>query len=281
MKPLLPLAGRYIAGTEIEDAIEAARRLNSVRIKAAIDNLGENVHTEAEAAESVAEYLKLLDAIKKSGVDANVSLKLTHLRLDVSDEIAYKNAEAIVKKALHAGNSVRLDMEGSAYTQRTLDLFFRLRSNYDNVGVAIQSYLSRSAKDVAAIIAIKGSVRLVKGAYKEPPNIAFPDKKEVDANFLKFMRELLLKGAMPAIATHDEKLINAAISFAEANKIPKDSFEFEMLLGIKRTLQRRLAEQGFGVRVYVPYGKNWGPYTLRRLRERKENIWFVLKNLLD
>lgn len=281
MRPLLPFAGRYIAGTGIEDAVKAAKRLNSIGIKAAIDNLGENVKTEAEASESVAEYLKLLDAIKTSGVESSISMKLTHLGLDVSYELAYKNAETIVKKAHEAGNSVRLDMEGSAYTQRTLDLFFRLRSIYDNVGVAVQSYLRRSAEDVAALINAKASVRLVKGAYKEPPCIAFPDKKDVDANFHALMEKLLLKGNMPAIATHDEKLINAAISFAEANKIPKDSFEFEMLLGIKRTLQRRLAEQGFQVRVYVPYGKDWLPYTLRRFRERKENVWFVLKNLLD
>jgi len=293
VKPLLPFAGRYIAGTEIKDAIEAAQKLNSVGIMAAIDNLGENVRTEAEAAQSVAEYLKLIDAIKKNGVDASVSLKLTHLGLDVggyppvSDDVAYKNVEIIVKKALAAGvsggypSAVRLDMEGSAYTQRTLDVFFKLRSKYENVGVAIQSYLRRSAEDVAAIIAVKGSVRLVKGAYKEPPQAAFPDKKDVDANFLKLMQTLLLNGTMPAIATHDEKLINEAISFVEANKIPKDAFEFEMLLGIKRTLQRDLANRGFRVRVYVPYGKNWGAYTLRRLRERKENIWFVVKNIFD
>ncbi|MBI5970378.1 MAG: proline dehydrogenase family protein [Deltaproteobacteria bacterium] len=274
------MAGRYIAGTEIEDAVEAARRLNSEGIMAAIDNLGENVRTEAKAAQSVSEYLKLLDAIVKRGVGSSVSLKLTHLGLDVSGDVAYENAEAIVKKALAAGISVRLDMEGAAYTQRTLDVFFKLRSRYENVGVAIQSYLRRSAADVAAIIAAKGSVRLVKGAYKEPPQIAFPDKKDVDANFLKLMQGLLLNGKMPAIATHDESLVNGAITFAEANKIPKDAFEFEMLLGIKRGLQRDLADRGFRVRVYVPYGKNWGPYTLRRLRERKENIWFVLKNLI-
>ncbi len=279
--PLLPFAGRYIAGTEIADAIEAARRLNSVRIKAAIDNLGENVRASASADAAVSEYLKLLDAIEKSDVDSSVSLKLTHLGLDVSDDLAYRNAEAIVKKAREFNNSVRLDMEGSLYTQRTLDVFFRLRSKYDNVGVAIQSYLRRSAEDVNSLIAAKASVRLVKGAYKEPPEIAFPDKKEVDANFKTLMRELLLSGDMPAIATHDEKLIDKAISFAEAEKIPKDSFDFEMLLGIKRKLQKDLAARGFRVRVYVPYGKDWLPYTLRRMRERKENVWFVLKNIFD
>lgn len=281
MRPLLPFAGRYIAGTELADAIAAARRLNARGIAAAIDNLGENVRTEAGAAASVEEYSRLLDAIKNSGVDSTVSLKLTHLGLDLSDDRAFVNAEAVVKKALEAGNSVRLDMEGSAYTQRTLDVFLRLRAEHENVGVAIQSYLRRSEADVALLIEKKVSVRLVKGAYKEPPEIAFPDKKDVDANFRRLMRELLLKGNMPAIATHDPGLISDAISFAEANNIPKDTFGFEMLLGIKRTLQRDLAARGFRVSVYVPYGKNWLPYILRRLRERKENIWFVLKNLWD
>lgn len=278
---LAPFAKRYIAGKNITDAIAAARELNSERIKATIDNLGENVADESEAAASVNEYLELLGRISSDGVDSTVSLKLTHMGLDISDELAYGNARAVVKKAHELGNFVRLDMEGSKYTQRTIDILLRLHDEYRNCGVAIQCMLRRSPADVRLLTDKGASVRLVKGAYKESPEIAFPGKDEVDANFSALMRELLLKGARPAIATHDEKLINDAINFTARNNIPKDRFEFQMLLGIKRTLQKKLAKNGYTVRVYVPYGANWLPYTLRRLRERKENVYFVLKNIFD
>lgn len=279
--PLFFFARRYIAGVDKASAIEAAKRLNALRISATIDNLGENVKNAAEAEESVREYLGLLDEIKRAGVDSTVSLKLTHLGLDISDELAKKNAEAVMEKALEYGNFVRLDMEGSAYTQKTLDVLLSLRKKYPNVGVAIQSYLLRSAEDVKKLITAKTSVRLVKGAYKEPPEIAFKDKKDVDKNYSVLMKELLLKGVRPAIATHDEKLIEEAKRIARENNIPKEGFEFQMLLGIKRTLQKRLSSEGYKVRVYVPYGPRWLPYTLRRFRERKENIFFVLKNIFD
>lgn len=274
-------ARRYIAGETGKDAIVAARILNGSGIRATIDNLGENVKDASETKETVKEYLSLLDEINKANVNSTISLKLTHLGLDISEELTARNAGTIVEKALSLKNFVRLDMEGSAYTQKTVDMALRLRGLYPNVGVAIQSYLLRSAADVDLLIKEGVSVRLVKGAYKEPPEIAFEVKSDVDRNYETLMKKLLLNGTRPAIATHDEKLINGAIRFAEENSIPKDRFEFQMLLGIKRTLQKKLAEEGYTVRVYVPYGKNWLPYTLRRLGERKENFLFVVKNIFD
>ncbi|MBI5588231.1 MAG: proline dehydrogenase family protein [Deltaproteobacteria bacterium] len=274
-------AKRYIAGTDKLDAIEAARRLNALNISAAIDNLGENVRNASGAQAPVTEYLGLLDEIKKSGVDSVVSLKLTHLGLDISEELAAENAGVIVKKAQEYGNFVWFDMESSAYTERTVDILLALRKQYPNVGVAVQSCLFRSAGDVKRLIEHRAAVRLVKGAYREPPEIAFKDKKDVDANFSLLMRELLLKGSRTAVATHDTALIEEAIRFAKENNISKERFEFQLLFGIKRTLQKRLASEGYRVRVYIPYGAEWLPYTLRRLGERKENWIFVLKNIFD
>lgn len=282
MKGLLELiAKRYIAGRTIEDAVRAARELNGFKLSAIIDNLGENVRSPKEAEGTVGEYSALLDAIRKENIDSTVSLKLTHLGLDISEDLAKKNAEAIIKKAVEDKNLVWFDMEGSAYTQRTIDIFLELKKKYPNVGIAIQTALLRSAADIKTLIENNAGVRLVKGAYKEPAQTAFQEKKDVDANFSKLMKELLLKGNHPAIATHDEKLIKEAIAFAKENNIPKERFEFQMLLGIKRGLQKKLAEEGYHVGVYIPYGTNWLPYTMRRLRERKENIYFVVRNMFD
>ncbi|MCR4287468.1 MAG: proline dehydrogenase family protein, partial [Deltaproteobacteria bacterium] len=242
---------------------------------------GENVKAKAEADEAVREYLALLDGIQKAKADSTVSLKLTHMGLNISEKLAKENAEKIIRKAEKLNNFVRFDMEGSAYTERTIGIFLSLHKKYPNTGIAIQSALKRSADDIETLIREKASVRLVKGAYKEPPEIAFEEKEAVDRNYEKLMKKLLLKGTRPAIATHDERLIDEAIDFVEKNGIPKDSFEFQMLLGIKRSLQKRLAKEGYSVRVYVPYGRNWLPYTLRRLRERKENLYFVVKNIFD
>ncbi|OGP14185.1 MAG: hypothetical protein A2054_09395 [Deltaproteobacteria bacterium GWA2_55_10] len=278
---LLLIARRYIAGAERQDAIRAALSLNRLNIKATIDNLGENVRTEAEAAATVSEYLSLLDDIKRSGADSQVSLKLTHMGLDISAELAKNNVETVIKKAVELDNFVRFDMEGSAYTQATIDIFHKLRRKYPNIGIAFQSALKRSRHEAETITAAGGSIRLVKGAYKEPPDLAFQDKKDVDRSFEEIMKMLLVSGTRPAIATHDLKLIDEVKRFAAEKGISKESFDFEMLLGIKRTLQRTLAAEGYTMRVYVPYGKDWLPYTLRRLRERKENIWFVVKNIFD
>ncbi len=282
MKRLLFLfARRYIAGTTMTEAVEAAKRLNAWNISATIDNLGENVKKPSEAATAVSEYSLLLEGIKASGADSTVSLKLTHLGLDISTELAEENAVAIVEKAHSLGNFVRFDMESSAYTERTLAVLHSIRKRCPNVGVAIQSALLRSSDDVKKLIESNTSVRLVKGAYKEPPDIAFKDKKDVDANYSLLMKELLQKGVRTAIATHDEALIEEAKRFTKERNIPADSFEFQMLLGIKRTLQRTLAKEGYRIRVYVPYGPEWMAYTLRRFRERKENWIFVLKNIFD
>ena len=282
MKGLLAFfAKRYIAGEERKDAIRVVRHLNSQGILATIDNLGEHVKEPSHAEDAVREYLSLLDDIRDGGVNSSVSLKLTHFGLDISDEIAEGNLRGIIKKASELNNFVTFDMEGSRYTQRTIDTFLRLHEKYTNIGIAIQSYLYRSPMDVRLLIEKGASVRLVKGAYKEPTQIAFPKKRDVDKNFEELMKSLLLKGNYPAIATHDERLINEAIRFADENGIPKERFEFQMLLGIKRKLQKRLADSGYKVRVYIPYGADWLPYTLRRLRERKENLFFVIKNLFE
>lgn len=282
MKGLLAFfAKRYIAGEERKDAIRVVRHLNSQGILATIDNLGEHVKEPSHAEDAVREYLGLLDDIMDGGVNSSVSLKLTHFGLDISDEIAEGNLRVIIKKASELNNFVTFDMEGSRYTQRTIDTFLRLHEKYTNIGIAIQSYLYRSQMDVRLLIEKGASVRLVKGAYKEPAQIGFPKKRDVDKNFEELMKSLLLKGNYPAIATHDERLINEAIRFADENGIPKERFEFQMLLGIKRKLQKRLADSGYKVRVYIPYGADWLPYTLRRLSERKENLFFVIKNLFD
>ncbi len=282
MKGLLAFfAKRYIAGEERKDAIRVVRHLNSQGILATIDNLGEHVREPSHAEDAVREYLGLLDDIMDGGVNSSVSLKLTHFGLDISDEIAEGNLRVIIKKASELNNFVTFDMEGSRYSQRTIDTFLRLHEKYTNIGIAIQSYLYRSQMDVRLLIEKGASVRLVKGAYKEPAQIAFPKKRDVDQNFEELMKSLLLKGNYPAIATHDERLINEAIRFADENGIPKERFEFQMLLGIKRKLQKRLADSGYKVRVYIPYGADWLPYTLRRLSERKENLFFVIKNLFD
>ncbi len=282
MKGLISFfAKRYIAGEERKDAIEVIRRLNAHGILATIDSLGEHVKDISHAEEAVREYLGLLDDIREAGVGSTVSMKLSHLGLDISDEIAERNAEAVIKRAFELGNSVTFDMEGSRYTRKTIDIFLRLHERYPNTAIAIQSYLYRSASDVKLLIEKGASVRLVKGAYKEPPDIAFPKKRDVDRNFEELMKSLLLKGKNPAIATHDERLINEAVRFAEENRIPKDRFEFQMLLGIKRSLQRRLSDLGYRVRAYVPYGPDWLPYMLRRMRERRENLFFVIKNIFD
>ena len=274
-------AKRYIAGEKQEDALNAAKNLNARGIKATIDNLGEDVLDAKDAARGVEEYLRLVQAIRKNRVGSNVSFKLTHLGLNISPLMAEENAETVIKKAFGLKNFVWFDMEGSKHTENTLSIFSKLHAKYPETGIAIQSYLYRSAADVEKLIKNNAAVRLVKGAYKESPNIAFPEKKDVDRNFSTLMKRLLLSGVYTAIATHDEKLVNEAKKIASENNIAKDHFEFQMLLGIKRTLQSRLAEEGYKVRVYVPYGTHWLPYTIRRMKERKENVWFVLKNIFD
>ena len=264
----------------MEDAEEAVRALNERGIVATVDFLGENTRTETEARDCAANYLRLLDHIQNASLDSNVSLKLTQLGLDMGDELAQQNLERILNRAQEYGQFVRIDMEGSAYTERTINLFYRLWPQHTNVGVVIQSYLRRSAADIERLIDDQVRVRLVKGAYKEPAEVAFQRKKEVDDSFVELMQHLMTGGNYPAIATHDERLIAEAIQFASARSIPSDRYEFQMLYGIRRERQLSLVAQGHRMRVYVPFGTHWYPYMMRRLAERPANLWFVLKNLL-
>ncbi len=278
---LAHFAKRYIAGESIHDAISVAQELNSHGILASIDNLGEMVSDPNHARAGVAEYTRLLETISEKGVNANVSLKLTHMGLEIGSAICTENLERVITKAREFDNFVWFDMEGSRYTERTIDIFIDLHKRYDNIGIAIQSALRRSEGDVANLIEERAKVRLVKGAYKEPPAIAFPEKEEVDRNFKELMVELLMKGNNPAIATHDMRLIEDTRHLAAEKGIARECFEFQMLLGIKRSVQKRLADEGYRMRVYIPYGTAWLPYMVRRLRERRENLLFLLKNIAD
>ncbi|MFQ5427354.1 MAG: proline dehydrogenase family protein [Thermodesulfobacteriota bacterium] len=275
------LAHRYIAGTERKDAVKVCRKLNKLGLSATIDVLGEGVTDKEQARAAVAEYLSLLEDIQSTGIDASISLKLTHLGLDISREVTEKNLSTILKKAQVLNNFVRFDMERSKYTEDTVNIFLKLHEDFPRTGLAIQSALVRSPEDIDRLIKVGAPLRLVKGAYLEPPGIGFQEKKLVDINYINLMKKLLLAGHGTAIATHDEVIINEARAFARENNISRENFEFQMLLGIKRSLQVALAEEGFKVRIYVPYGKDWMAYVLRRLKERKENIYFVVRNLLD
>jgi proline dehydrogenase len=230
----------------------------------------------------VREYQRILAAIDSSGIDSNVSIKLTQFGLDIDPELTYRNARTVVEDADRRGNFVRVDMEDSKVTQVTLDIFRRLRGEFglDTVGIVVQSYLRRTHADVQELLKIPARIRLCKGAYNEPPEVAFPDKRDTDANYVRCMQLLLASGTYHGIATHDEKMIDATVSFAQREGIGKDAFEFQMLYGVRRDLQLKLAREGYRMRVYVPYGKHWYPYFMRRLAERPANVWFVLKNML-
>jgi proline dehydrogenase len=272
-------ARRFVAGETIKEGIEAAKELNSLGIKTTMDFLGENTKNEEEAINCSKEIIKILKAIEEEKIDGNVSIKLTQLGLDLGEEFCKGILIKILEEAKMRNNFVRIDMEGSSYTDKTLKLFFDVLEKYKNVGVVIQAYLYRSMKDVEEIIKRGGRIRLCKGAYKEPKTIAFPKKKDVNENFIKIMKVLLNSKIYHAIATHDEKMIDATISYVEEKKIPRDSFEFQMLYGIRRDLQAKLVKDGWRVRVYLPYGTHWYPYYMRRLAERPANLFFILKNL--
>jgi proline dehydrogenase len=279
-------ARRFIAGERLDEAIAVVRELNAKNILATLDHLGENTTNEREAIAAADEYLKILDAIAQTGVQSEISLKLTQMGLDISYELCLQNMRRIVERARQYKNFVCIDMESSAYTDRTLDLYETLRrEGFDNVGPVIQAYLRRSERDVERIIEWGARVRLCKGAYQEPPEIAFPNKRDVDANYVKLLEKLFSprareKGVYPAIATHDEKIIRWALQYVREHQIPTDRFEFQMLYGIRRDLQIQLAQAGYRVRVYVSYGTHWYPYFMRRLAERPANVFFVVKNLI-
>ena len=275
------LAARFVAGETIDSAMAALRDLNAAHISASLDLLGESVRRPAEAEAARDVYLELLERIHAAGADANVSLKLTQMGLDIDEDLCQANLGAVLKRAREYGSFVRVDMEGSAYTQRTLDLF--TRSLYPafgaNVGVVLQSYLRRTVTDVEAMIALGARVRLCKGAYKEPAEIAFPDKKDVDATYVACLERLLESGNYPGIATHDVRIITHAQAYAKQRGIDPSRFEFQMLYGVRRDLQRRLRAAGYRMRVYVPFGGHWYPYLMRRLAERPANIGFILGNI--
>jgi proline dehydrogenase len=273
-------ARRFIAGETVEDALAAIRELNVHGLAATLDHLGENVETLAAARRAADDYLTALDAI---GGQSHVSVKLTALGLDLGDEVCRANAARITAKAQAVGTRVRIDMESSAYTDRTLAIYRSLAQNYDNVGIVIQAYLYRSEADLAALCQEGAHVRLCKGAYQEPPQYAFPHKAEVDANYVRLMKMLLsakarARGTRGAFATHDVKMIEAARRYAADTLTPRDQFEFQMLHGIRRDLQQALAAAGYAVRVYVPYGAEWYPYFMRRLAERPANLWFLMSH---
>ena len=273
---------RFVAGETLEEVLAAAAVVNQLGQGVSIDNLGENVTNAQEARSSAALYGQLLDQISARKLDANVSLKLTHMGLDVDAKLAEELVSGLVAHAKQTGNFVRVDMEGSPYTQRTLDFVHKLHAEPGNqgvVGAVIQSYLRRSQPDVEDLLSARIRIRLCKGAYKEPPELAFQKKAEVDANYVTLMKMLLTSGVYHGIATHDPKMIEAAIAFAKAEKIPADAFEFQMLYGIRRDLQQQLVRDGWRMRVYIPFGTEWYPYFMRRLAERPANVFFVLKNL--
>jgi len=276
------LTTRFVAGESIEEAIAAIRELNAERCSASFDHLNESVANPVEAEAEVKEYLEILSRIDETGINSNVSIKLTQFGLELDPELAYNNARTVVADAARRGNFVRVDMEASKVTQLTIDIFKRLRAEFglNDVGIVLQSYLRRSYADAEELVKLPARIRICKGAYHEPPEVAFPDKKDTDENYVRVMQLLLSSGLYHGIATHDPKMIEATIDFAQRQGIRKEAFEFQMLYGVRRDLQRQLAKDGYNVRVYVPYGKHWYPYFMRRLAERPANIWFVMKNLL-
>jgi proline dehydrogenase len=276
------VAGRFVAGMTVEDALRATTATNAAGMRVSVDNLGENVTNVEEAKQSAALYHQMLDAIAERRLDANVSLKLTHMGLDVDDKLARTIVDDLVAHATRLNSFVRIDMEGSPYTQKTLDIVRDLHGrpgNAGHVGAVIQSYMRRSERDVEELCAEKIRIRLCKGAYKEPAEIAFQEKSEVDASFVTLMKIMLKSGTFHGIATHDPKMIDETIAFARKENVPASAFEFQMLYGVRRDLQEQLVRDGWGMRVYIPFGTEWYPYLMRRLAERPANVIFIAKNL--
>lgn len=284
------MAARFVAGETIGDAIRAIQALNAKGITATTDFLGESVTNREEAARAADQYLCTLDELTSSGCRSHVSLKLTQLGLDLDYDFCLQNVRRVVEKAQALGNFVCVDMEGTPHTDRTIRLVSELRREFDSIGTVLQAYLYRSEKDLVALADAGIRIRLCKGAYQEPPDKAFPRKTDVDANFIKLAQLLLDRsahgpgdaaGKIPApaaLATHDEKMIAAAKTYAAEKRIPREQFEFQMLYGVRRELQEQLVKEGFAVRAYVPYGTHWYPYFMRRLAERPANVWFFVSN---
>ena len=280
-RPFKKMTTRFVAGEDIEEAIAAIREINAKGCTASFDHLNESVANASETEAEVREYLNILARIDDTGIRSNISIKLTQFGLEIDPELAYSNARQVVTDAARRGIFVRIDMEGSAVTQVTIDIFKRLRAEFglNDVGIVLQSYLRRTYDDAVDMLKIPARIRICKGAYNEPPEVAFPDKKDVDDNYVRVMKLLLSSGVYHGIATHDPNMINATIRYMKSTGVSKDAFEFQMLYGVRRDLQEKLARDGYGMRVYVPYGKHWYPYFMRRLAERPANIWFIMKNL--
>lgn len=275
-------ANRFVAGETLDTALAAVKQLNAKGITATLDLLGESVSNEKEARDSANAYIEMLDRIRSERLDSNVSVKLTAMGLDISEDLCVSNMQRILDRAHELETFVRLDMESSDYTQKTLDLFYeRLYPSYrGNVGIVLQSYLYRTTSDVTEANQASARVRLCKGAYKEPATVAFPEKKDVDDAYIRCMQSLLTDGHYPGIATHDEVIVDATKRFARENDIRNDSFEFQMLYGVRRDLQDKLVREGYRMRVYVPFGTQWYPYLMRRLAERPANVAFITGNIV-
>jgi proline dehydrogenase len=276
------LVDRFVAGETLAETLVTAQEIHRQGMTVTLDELGENVSTEADAAKAVDTFQESLVQLSSHQLEPNISVKLTMLGLDLSDDIALANTRKILETAKSVSGFVRVDMEGSAYVERTMAMFERLHDEFpDNLGIVIQAYLYRARADVEQMITRQARVRLVKGAYAEPSSIAFPGGAEVDDNYLRLMYLLLEKGNYPAVATHDMQLIGAAQRFAADNSIANDRYEFQMLYGVRRDAQNRLVKDGYRMRVYVPFGTEWYPYFTRRIAERPANALFVLRQFAD
>ncbi len=277
------LSSRFVAGMRPEEVLEAAETLNRQGISVTLDSLGENIHSPEEADRSAEIYHRLLDEIQQRGLDANVSVKLSQMGMELDPALAERIVRQLTEHARRTGCFVRVDMEGSEYTQATIDLVRRIHAepgNADHIGVVIQAYLYRSQADIGVLLRDGIRIRLCKGAYQEPPDKAFPQKAQVDQNFVKLTQILVASGVYHGIATHDPAMIAATRAFVKAQGIATSAFEFQMLYGVRRDLQRSLVEEGYRMRVYVPFGTEWYPYFMRRLAERPANVLFLARNLL-
>lgn len=280
--PLRAMSRRFVPGETVDDVVGAIREANAVGISATANYLGESVHAEPTARRAADVYIKVLDRIQAENLDANVSLKFTQLGQDISETFLKDNLGRVLERAQENDSFIRFDMEGSDYTQRTLDAFEKLWADgWRNIGVVLQSYLMRSAGDVARMNELGARVRLCKGAYAEPAEVAFQTPAAVDGNFVELMKMLLTYGNFPGIATHDERMIEATVEFAQTEGIPSDRFEFQMLHGVRRDLQRQLVADGWRVRAYVPFGEQWYPYLMRRLAERPANMLFLAGSVVQ
>lgn len=276
------MSQRYVAGEELADGIVIASTLNTQGLLVSLDHLGESVSNPAESRRAVADYIDALEAIAREEVDGNISLKLTQLGLDLSRDLAMAHLRKILERARELDTFVRIDMESSAYTQRTLDVHRELwDAGFTNVGIVLQAYLFRTAADVERAIEMGVRVRLCKGAYLEPGRVAYAEKADVDANYARLLERVLIHGTQPAIATHDERLIDLTRKIASREGISPERFDFEMLFGVRRDLQLRLVQEGYRVRVYLPYGKEWYPYLVRRLAERPANVGFFVRSVVQ